>query len=66
MTALRHHLYRALHPRRYRQGQLAEQRHQILDHPPLVPPDYPAAPSRRNASVGREPGGPVGGLGAAL
>ncbi|MFE5871678.1 hypothetical protein ACFQ6V_23940 [Streptomyces roseifaciens] len=31
MTALRHRLYRRLHPRRYRAGQLAEQRHQFLD-----------------------------------
>ncbi|MEV5379775.1 hypothetical protein AB0L26_27985 [Streptomyces nondiastaticus] len=31
MTALRHRFYRCLHPRRYRAGQLAEQRHQFLD-----------------------------------
>ncbi|MBT2382090.1 hypothetical protein [Streptomyces sp. ISL-11] len=41
MTALRHHLYRRLHPRRYRAGQLAEQRHQLYDPP--VPADGPRA-----------------------
>ncbi|MCF3104503.1 hypothetical protein IPZ58_23330 [Streptomyces roseoverticillatus] len=48
MTALRHRLYRRLHPRRYRAGQLAEQRHQFLDlDPHLVRGDYtrPARPS---------------------
>ncbi|MBT2383002.1 hypothetical protein [Streptomyces sp. ISL-11] len=46
MTALRHRLYRRLHPRRYRAGQLAEQRHQLLDlDAHLVREDYtqPAA-----------------------
>jgi hypothetical protein len=41
MTALRHRLYRRFHPRRYRAGQLAEQRHQLYDPP--VPPGYPRA-----------------------
>ncbi|MFH8787558.1 hypothetical protein [Streptomyces roseoverticillatus] len=41
MTALRHRLYRCLHPRRYRSGQLAEQRHQFGDvDPHLVRDDY--------------------------
>ncbi|MET9418969.1 hypothetical protein ABZY03_33240 [Streptomyces klenkii] len=41
MTALRHRLYRRLHPRRYRAGQLAEQRHQFLDlDPHLLRDDY--------------------------
>ncbi|CAM5540682.1 hypothetical protein [Streptomyces abikoensis] len=41
MTALRHRLYRCLHPRRYRAGRLAEQRHQFLDlDPHLVRGDY--------------------------
>ncbi|MFF3270392.1 hypothetical protein ACFYWU_05570 [Streptomyces chrestomyceticus] len=30
---LRHRLYRRLHPRAYRAGQLAEQRHQFADGP---------------------------------
>ncbi len=30
---LRHRLYRLLHPRAYRAGQLAEQRHQFADGP---------------------------------
>ncbi|MEU7157328.1 hypothetical protein [Streptomyces chrestomyceticus] len=30
---LRHRLYRRLHPRAYRAGQLAEQRHQVADGP---------------------------------
>lgn len=41
MIALRHRLYRRLHPRAYRAGQLAEQRHQLYDPP--VPVDCPAA-----------------------
>ncbi|WP_367131421.1 MULTISPECIES: hypothetical protein [Streptomyces] len=41
MTALRHRLYRRLHPRRYRAGRLAEQRHQFLDlDPHLIRDDY--------------------------
>ncbi|WP_058046259.1 hypothetical protein [Streptomyces roseifaciens] len=41
MTALSHRLYRRLHPRRYRAGQLAEQRHQFLDlDPHLIRDDY--------------------------
>lgn len=41
MTALRHRLYRHLHPRRYRAGRQAEQRHQFLDlDPHLVRDDY--------------------------
>lgn len=32
-AALRHRLWRRLHPRAYRAGQLAEQRHQVADGP---------------------------------
>ncbi|MBH1934267.1 hypothetical protein I5Q34_08155 [Streptomyces sp. AV19] len=41
-AAWRHRLYRHLRPRAYRQGQLAEQRHQFLDlDTPLAREDYP-------------------------
>ncbi|GGR39253.1 hypothetical protein [Streptomyces netropsis] len=51
MTALRHRLYRRLHPRQYRAGQLAEQRHQFLDTDSRpVPADYPRARNRATAA----------------
>ncbi|GGR40877.1 hypothetical protein [Streptomyces netropsis] len=53
MTALRHRLYRRLHPRQYRAGQLAEQRHQVLDTDSRpVPTDYP--PAHPPATAGRQ------------
>jgi hypothetical protein len=43
--SLRRAAYRRVHPRRYREGQLAEQRHQFLD----LDPDL-----RRQAPAGKE------------
>ncbi|MGK5543788.1 hypothetical protein ACSNOH_03470 [Streptomyces sp. URMC 127] len=41
MSALRHRLYRRLHPRRYQAGRMAEQRHQFLElDPHLVRDDF--------------------------
>ncbi|MFH8786300.1 hypothetical protein [Streptomyces roseoverticillatus] len=65
MTMLRHRLFRYLHPRRYRAGQLAEQRHQFLDlDPHLVRDDYTrpapltaAIPYRNADRAGTPPGG---------
>ncbi|MGA5130818.1 hypothetical protein ACPCTO_13515 [Streptomyces olivoreticuli] len=54
-TALRHRLFPYLHPRRFRNGQLAEQRHQFLDPDPRpvkesVPEAAAAAARRRRVS----------------
>ncbi|MEV6669932.1 hypothetical protein [Streptomyces sp. NPDC051162] len=56
MTALRHRLYRYLHPRRFHRGELAEQRHQFLEldlH--LVREDY-----TRPAPIGEPPAAGMG------
>ncbi|MBF6045963.1 hypothetical protein GO001_12105 [Streptomyces sp. NRRL B-1677] len=65
MTALRHRFYRCLHPRRYRAGQLAEQRHQFLDlDPHLIRGDYtrpaPLGPVEAKRGTARRAGGSGG------
>ncbi|MET9412662.1 hypothetical protein ABZY03_00470 [Streptomyces klenkii] len=62
MTALRHRLYRHLHPRRYRAGRLAEQRHQFLElDPHLIREDFtrPAAVDDAALAAVRALAGPL-------